>query len=197
MDLTPLHAQLDRLNRNLETLTGILAASNSAVSDAKTILADSSAPTAASVTPAAPAASAATPEKKGRGRPRTRYFYNSSRHFVQENTDSPGPEWVEVTKTKFEEIRDKIASGELKPVHDAPSASAQDDPFADEPTGSPSAAFTLDDVRNVAFKVRDKFGMDKAKALIGKYATKLDQVAEKDFAALIVDCEKALGSDDL
>jgi len=198
MDLTPLHAQLERLNRNLETLTGILAASNSTVQEAATIVAGAA--PASPPAPAASAAPAASPEKKGRGRPRTRYFYNSSRHFVQENTESPGPEWVEITKTKFEEIRDKIASGELKPVHDVPPASgaaapAQDDPFADEPTTT--KAYTLDDVRNAAFKVRDKFGMDKAKALIGKYAVKLDQVNEKDFAALIADCEKALGSDDL
>lgn len=200
MDFTPLHAQADRLNRNLETLIGLMAAAGSTVQDATAIVAGNTAPAPAT----AIAAAEAPTEKKGRGRPRIRYFYNSSRHFVQENTDSPGKEWVEITKTKYEEIRDKIASGELKPVYDAPTtagtatpAPVQDDPFADEPAVASAKAFTLDDVRNAAFKVRDKFGMDKAKGLIGKYAAKLDQVAETDFAALIADCEKTLAPDDL
>lgn len=196
MDFKPLYDQIDRLNKNLETWIGLVATLNSAPAAAAAV------PAAATASPSAspPAASSDDGESKGRGRPRKRYFYNSAKHFVQENTGSPGPEWVEVTKTKFEEIRNKIASGELKPGGDAPAAApaaASDDPFADEPSGDAAPTLTLDDVRAAAFKVRDKFGMDEARTLIGKYAAKLDQVKPEDFARLIDDCNKKVGDADL
>lgn len=193
MDLKPLHDQLDRLNCNLETWIGLVATLN-AKPGAEPVVVESA-------TPAAPEAPAAEPEQK-RGRPRKRYFYNSAKHWVQENSTSPGPEWVEVTKTKFEEIRDKIAKGELKPGGDEPEKAAapapnDDDPFADEPTAGGTTALTLENVREAAFKVRDKFGMDEARKIIAKYGAKLDQVKPSDFASLIGDCEQRLAEGDL
>lgn len=192
MDFKPLFDQLDRLNKNLETWIGLVATLNQT---------PAAAPAAAVETPAAPAAAETETEGKGRGRPRKRYFYNSAKQWVQENTSSPGAEWVEVTKTKFEEIRDKIARGELKPAGtEAPAETApaaSDDPFADDEPTATTKALTLDDVRAAAFKVRDKFGMDEARTLIGKYAAKLDQVKPEDFAKLIADCDAKIGASDL
>lgn len=197
MDLKPLHDQLDRLNRNLETLIGLVATLNAKPGTDAAALADTT------DTPAAAPAvetGAAEPEAR-RGRPRKRYFYNSTKHWVQETGSSPGPEWVEVTKTKYEEIRDKIAKGELKPGGDEPAkpaaaASVNDDPFADDPAPA-AATLTLENVRDAAFKVRDKFGMDEARKIIAKYAAKLDQVKPSDFATLIADCDARLAESDL
>lgn len=191
MDLRPLHDQLDRLNKNLETWIGLVATLNAKPTE----------PAAAPAAPAAEPTPAAEPEaeSKGRGRPRKRYFYNSEKQWVQENSGSPGPEWVEVTKTKFEEIRDKIAKGELKPAAEtAPSSAAPtDDPFADDEPPAKAGTATLEDVRAAAFKVRDKFGMDEARKIIAKYGAKLDQVPPEKFAALIAECEAKLGDGDL
>jgi hypothetical protein len=197
MDLKPLHDQLDRLNRNLETWIGLVATLNAKPgTDAAALAATPDTPAAAPTVETG----AAEPEAK-RGRPRKRYFYNSTKHWAQETGSSPGPEWVEVTKTKFEEIRDKIARGELKPIGtEAPAETtpaASDDPFADDEPAATTKALTLDDVRAAAFKVRDKFGMDEARTLIGKYAAKLDQVKPEDFAKLIADCDAKIGASDL
>lgn len=192
MDLRPLHDQLDRLNKNLETWIGLVATLNAKPTEP------------AVAVPAAPAAEptpAAEPEaeSKGRGRPRKRYFYNSTKQWVQETGTSPGADWVEVTKTKFEEIRDKIAKGELKPAAEtaAPAPAASDDPFADEPEAPKDGVLTLEDVRSAAFKVRDKFGMDEARKIIAKFGAKLDQVPPEQFAALVAACEAKLAEGDL
>lgn len=191
MDLRPLHDQLDRLNKNLETWIGLVATLNAKPTE----------PAAAPAAPAAEPTPAAEPEaeSKGRGRPRKRYFYNSVKQWVQETGTSPGAEWVEVTKTKFEEIRDKIAKGELKPAAEtaAPAPAASDDPFADEPEAPQAGTLTLDDVRSAAFKVRDKFGMDEARKIIAKFGAKLDQVPPEQFAALVAACEAKLAEGDL
>lgn len=193
MDFKPIHEQLERLNSNLETWIGLVSVLNS-----------KAAPDVSATPPAAPAPAAETSpepaaetESKGRGRPRKRYFYNSTKQWVQENSTSPGAEWVEVTKTKFEEIRDKISKGELKPANETPAAAPSDDPFADDAPTSPQKDLTLEEVRAVAFQVRDKFGMDRAKTIIAKFAPKLDQIKVEDYARFIAECNSALGDGDL
>lgn len=201
MNLEPLYLSINQLNRNVETLIGLVAAGKLAGPAADVAAAGVVTGAAVSTAPTetTPPADAPTEAEGKRGRPRKHYYFNSEKAWVQENTGSPGAGWVEVTKTKFEEIRNKIASGEIKPTTlgspSSPTAKPVDeDPFADDAPAA--AAPTLEDVRKIAFALRDKHGMDKAKALIAKFAAKLDEIKPERYAEFIQAATDALNPTD-
>jgi hypothetical protein len=126
-----------------------------------------------------------------------RYWYDNKAQRLEEATDSPGAEFVELTKTKFEEVKAKLAAPAPAPTPPAaPTAAApSDDPFADDEPGAGTTAtmaFAIEDVREVAFKVRDKFGTEAAKTLIAKYAVKLDQIPVSRYGEFVTEATALL-----
>lgn len=160
-----IEAQLDRLNSNLEALVGAIAANTSV---------------AATLTNAGPAPQAAESplgndddkNPRGAGRPKTVYYRLANGEVVKSSSkDAPVEGAVEITKAEYEEAQ--------KPK---PAGKATDT----KPAADSSNALTIDDVREVALKYRDKTNQETAKAHIATFgvASIKDLPAEK-FAEFI------------
>jgi hypothetical protein len=199
---TDIYSQLDRLNKNLEAWIGMVA-----VARATDPTAPPPAPVAIETAPAveaqaveaavavdAPTPDAATPASVAkRGRPKKmRYWREGSTGVLEEATDAPGVGWTEITKAKFDAMRESPAA-----VSTTAPTPVADDPFADEdePAAAAVPTVTLDQVREIAFKVRDKFGNDLAKDLIGRYAVKLAEIPESRYAEFVAEAQAFLSSD--
>jgi hypothetical protein len=83
------------------------------------------------------------------------------------------------TRRTKAEIDAENAAKAPAPVVEAPQAApaaevaqAEENPFGEQtsaPEATSTAAYTLDDVRSYGLKLRDKLGMDKAKAVVAQF----------------------------
>ena len=174
-----LENQLERLNTNLESLIGAIVAGNGLVSALASPATTIKNETATSDVADAAAATATGDEKSGRGRPKTRYFKNKEgSQAVKTSGVGPGPDWVEITKAEYESQNFTNANN-VKSAREAAideklqKAKAEDgadqDPFGTNDAASTTPARTLDDVREIALKLRDATSMDDAKAFIATF----------------------------
>lgn len=169
-----LEQQIERLNQNLETLVGAIAASNGIV--AKMLAAGGAVHTNVvndnnAAEGKTEAADTGSDEKPGRGRPKTRYFkHKDGGQAVKTSGVGPGSDWVETTKAEYDAMN--LSSAKAAQEAQKPAAPADEDPFADDaPTAAttPAKTYTLDDVREIGLKLRDTTSADDAKALIATY----------------------------
>lgn len=184
-----LNSQVSRLNQNLETWIGLVATAQASQETKPALeVAPAPAPVAVAVEPA----SSETPPAKPRGRPRkVRYWFDHLTRRLEASSDSPGTEFEELTKVKYDEVKAALDA----PVEAAPAPEgaqpAADNPFADDEPAA-AALITLDQVRAVAFQYRDRFGTDAAKTLIAKYAEKLNLMHEARYADFVAEVQAAL-----
>lgn len=175
-----LENQLERLNTNLESLIGAIVAGNGLVSAlASPAITIKNEIATSDVADAAAAAAATGDEKSGRGRSKTRYFKNKEgSQAVKTSGVGPGPDWVEITKAEYESQNFTNANN-VKSAREAAideklqkakaEEGADQDPFGTNDAASTKPARTLDDVREIALKLRDATSMDDAKAFIATF----------------------------
>lgn len=180
MNLEPLYNQIALLNENITTLIGAIAATGGMQPQAQAQLE----PQAATETKS---------EASKASRPKTRYYRLSSGTVVKSSGDTPAGA-TEISKDDY----DAANLAAAKTATDAKGTSAGNaasDPFSDDK----APAVTLDDIRTLAFKLRDTKGADAAKAIIEKFATKLAEVKPEQFGKLSAALKDALNGvgDDL
>ena len=182
--------QLERLNNNLEVLagaftamasaTGGAAAATAALSQASNATDDSSDDDGDDSKPA---------KKETRGRKRHRYYRNPDGSTFKAPNKDDNPNAVEITKAEFEK-------GDTPPAAEKPA-----EPKVEQP--APSGAPTFADVRNAAFKIRDKYDLAAASEFIAPFTPegsdrKMKDIPESRYAEFIAAVEKKLaGGDDL
>ena len=178
--------QLERLNANLEAIVGAIAANTSVASSftAAAAVGSTDKPQAAENplgdAPANP---------RGAGRPKTLYYRLANGEVVKSSSkDTPVKGAVEITKDEYDAAQAKPNKAETKT-----------EPKAEPAAGASSVTYTIDDVREVALKYRDKTSQEQAKAHIATFGVaSIKDLPEVKFAEFI-EKTKALieGGDDL
>jgi len=207
--------QLERLNANLEALVGAIVAntsvSKSAAAADKPVFAASAEkaaatggvsmntePTNAGATATEAEPAAGKDEKRGPGRPKTRYYRaDETGVAIKTSGDAPEGRWTEISKAEYDKANNAVAAS-TKPAAKAeptpePAADSASDPFADDEPATPAKQYTLDDVREVALKLRDKTSMDDAKAFIATFGVaKVADLPQDKFGDFIAKANEKL-----
>ena len=203
--------QLERLNANLEALVGAIAAntsvSKSTLAADKPVFAASAEKAAvtggvsmkdeatnadATTTETAPAAG--KDEKRGPGRPKTRYYRaDETGVTIKTSGDVPEGRWTEISKAEYDKANHTAATGVKSAPKSEPTTEPDADPFADDEPAAPAKEYTLDDVREVALKLRDKTSMDEAKAFIATFGVaKVADLPQDKFGDFIAKANEKL-----
>lgn len=203
--------QLERLNANLEALVGAIAANTSVSKSApaadKPVFAASAEKAAvtggvsmkdettnagATVTETAPAAD--KDEKRSPGRPKTRYYRaDETGVTIKTSGDVPEGRWTEISKAEYDKANHAAATGVKSAPKSEPTTEPAADPFADDEPAAPAKEYTLDDVREVALKLRDKTSMDEAKAFIATFGVaKVADLPQDKFGDFIAKANEKL-----
>ena len=181
-------AKLDRLIAAMETLAGAVIANTAALQSGQ-----AAAPAAASEQPqpaAEPAPAAEQPQPTGAsgpGRPRTVFYRLSDGSVVKQTSRDPVPDGAQpATKAEYEAAQEQAAAA-------APSApAAEEAPAVAAPT-----ELTIDDARNAALAIRDKFGLDRAKEVIKGFGIeKVGDLKPEQIGAFLKVCADALNPTD-
>lgn len=179
--------QLERLNNNLEVLAGAFTAMASTAGGAAVATAALS--QAANTADEDDGEDSKPIKKETRGRPRHRYYRNPDGTTFKAPNKDDNPNAVEITKAEFEK-------GDTPPAAEKPA-----EPKVEQP--APSGAPTFADVRNAAFKIRDKYDLAAASEFIAPFTPegsdrKMKDIPESRYAEFIAAVEKKLaGGDDL
>lgn len=166
-----IESEMQTLNANLAELNGLIGSLVGAIAANTSV--------AASITsPAALAAAAPAAEKPAKPRkPKT------------EATAVAAPA-ASAMGVSAEQVADDLA----KAPAEAPQAN--DDPFGDlNEAETPAPTYTVDDVREVALKLRDATSMDKAKAFIATFGVdSIKYLPEDKFADFIAKANAAIAA---
>lgn len=180
--------QLERLNANLEALVGAIAA-NTSVANAIASTASAALPAGDKPQAAENPLGEAPANPRGAGRPKTVYYRLANGEVVKSSSkDTPVEGAVEITKDEYD-------AAQVKP----PKAETKTEPKSEPAAGTSSVTYTIDDVREVALKYRDKTSQEQAKAHIATFGVaSIKDLPEAKFAEFI-EKTKALieGGDDL
>lgn len=183
-------AKLDRLIAAMETLAGAVIANTAALQSGQ-----AAAPAApVSAQPAAePAPAAEQPQPTGAsgpGRPRTVFYRLSDGSVVKQTSRDPVPDGAQpATKAEYEAAQEQAAPAAAA----APSApAAEEAPAVAAPT-----ELTIDDARNAALAIRDKFGLDRAKEVLKGFGIeKVGDLKPEQIGAFLEVCADALNPTD-
>lgn len=191
-------AKLDRLIAAMETLAGAVIANANALQSAQAAAAAFSQAAAPAAAPAAPVSAQLAPAAEqpqsagasGPGRPRTVFYRLSDGSVVKQTSRDPVPDGAQpATKAEYEAAQEQAAPAAAA----APSApAAEEAPAVAAPT-----ELTIDDARNAALAIRDKFGLDRAKEVIKGFGIeKVGDLKPEQIGAFLKVCADALNPTD-
>lgn len=182
-----LEQQLERLNTNLEALVGAIAANTSTVNNIAAIAGQSPAPERPQAADSPLADDGKNP--RGAGRPKTVYYRLANGQVVKSSSkDAPTEGAVEITKAEYEAA---VNNGGKTPADTKPQSS--ENPLSD----SPAPKYTLDDVREIGLKYRDKTDQATAKAHVATFGVaSLKDLPPEKFEEFITKTKALLEGDD-